>query len=603
MKETIDIKSKIKELPEKPGVYQFYGKDDVLLYIGKAKNLKKRVGSYFNRSRLSYNKLEVLEKKIIDIRYILVDNESDALLLENNLIKENKPRYNVLLKDDKTFPWICIRKESFPRVYYTRKTTNDGSEYFGPYTSAYMVKLLINMIRQLFRLRTCNYNLDNENIKKGKYKRCLEFHLGNCNAPCEGLQSESDYNLSIQQIREILRGNLQQVILYLNNLMLIYAESYKYEEAEIILRKKEIIEKYKAKSTIVNSRIKDVEVYSYLEDEKSVFVNFIKLINGAIIQAYNMELIKKIDEEPSNLLGFAIFEIRRRLNCSAREIIVPFKPDISLKNVVFTIPVRGDKRKLLELSERNVKAFRFDKYKANEMLKKKREDRDPINYLKAELRLRKQPLHIECIDISNIQGSNNVASCVVFKNGRPIKQEYRHYIIKSFKGQNDFASIGEIVKRRIYYYINESIKLPDLIVIDGGKGQLNAAIQILSEMNMRAEIAIISIAKRLEEIYLPGDPIPLYLDKNSPALHLLQRIRNEAHRFGISFHRKKRSESMISSELDKIKGIGPKTRDKILKKVQDIDSIRKMNTDELKNFVGVKMAVIIHEYFKKTNVS
>jgi len=431
----------------------------------------------------------------------------------------------------------------------------------------------------------------------------LEFHLGNCNAPCEGLQSESDYNLSIQQIREILRGNLQQVILYLNNLMLIYAESYKYEEAEIILRKKEIIEKYKAKSTIVNSRIKDVEVYSYLEDEKSVFVNFIKLINGAIIQAYNMELIKKIDEEPSNLLGFAIFEIRRRLNCSAREIIVPFKPDISLKNVVFTIPVRGDKRKLLELSERNVKAFRFDKYKANEMLKKKREDRDPINYLKAELRLRKQPLHIECIDISNIQGSNNVASCVVFKNGRPIKQEYRHYIIKSFKGQNDFASIGEIVKRRIYYYINESIKLPDLIVIDGGKGQLNAAIQILSEMNMRAEIAIISIAKRLEEIYLPGDPIPLYLDKNSPALHLLQRIRNEAHRFGISFHRKKRSESMISSELDKIKGIGPKTRDKILKKVQDIDSIRKMNTDELKNFVGVKMAVIIHEYFKKTNVS
>lgn len=592
------IRSQIKRLPEKPGVYQFYSREGEVLYIGKAKNLKKRVASYFTSgNEVQHTKTKVLIGKTNEIKYILVDNESDALLLENNLIKEYRPRYNILLKDDKTFPWICIKNEHFSRVYYTRKVVDDDSEYFGPYTSVTMIKTLFAAIKKLFKIRTCNYNLNKENIHEGKYKRCLEYYLGNCKAPCEALQTEEDYNNSLQQIREILKGNLQQVINNLQEQMLQYAKHYQYEEAQFIKQRLELLDQYKAKSTIVNPNIHDIEVFSIIDEQKLAYINFLKIVKGAIVQAHNLEIVKKIEENKEDILVYAIYDLRSRLNSYSSEIIVPFKPNMKIQGIVYTVPVKGDKKKLLDLSMRNVNSYRLERLKTQNTNKKTSFESLALSALKNELRIKVIPNHIECIDISNFQGKDPVASCIVFRSGKPYKSEYRHYHIKTVKGPNDYASVEEIVKRRYRYYIDHQLKLPDLVVIDGGKGQLNAALDAMNALGFRYKTAIVGIAKRLEEIYLPNDPYPLYVDKNSPGLKLIQRIRNEAHRFGITFHRNIRSKSMIESELDQIKGIGPAAKIKLLSKIKDLNVIRNMALSDLEAILGKKAGRIMFRYF------
>ena len=594
---TIDsIKDTLSILPEKPGVYQFINNNKII-YIGKAKNIKKRVSSYFMQSTSHNYKHEVLVRKITKINYIVVESESDALLLENNLIKENQPRYNVLLKDDKTYPWLCIKNETFPRIFYTRNYETDGSSYFGPYTSVVMVKTLLTLIKQLYNLRTCNLNLTKENILKGKFKRCLEYHLGNCKGPCENLQSEEDYNQSIQQIREIIKGNLQNVLNHLNNLMKEYSKKYLFEEANLVKQKIQILENFKSKSTIVNSNINDIDVFSYIDNEHSAYINFMKVVNGAIVQSHNIELVKKLDETKEELLGLAIIDIRKRLFSNSKEIIIPFLPDISLENSRFVIPVRGDKKKLLELSERNVNAFKLHKIQTKEKISTQYKEYSVLSKLQYDLKLNKLPMYIECFDNSNIQGINPVASCVVFKSGRPYKHDYRHFNIKSVKGANDFASMEEIIYRRYSRLQEEGRNFPDLIIIDGGKGQLNAALISLNKLNFRGKIPIIAIAKKLEEIYKPDDPVPLYLDKNSLSLKLIQRIRDEAHRFGISFHRQKRSGDMLASNLDQIKGIGDKTKEKLLSQVKNINDISNLKKEELIKIVGKRTSEILINHF------
>jgi len=594
---SVSIHEKVKKLPDKPGVYQFLNLTGEILYIGKAKNLRKRVNSYFTRADILNYKLEVLIKKVQDIHYILVEDESDALLLENNLIKEYQPRYNVLLKDDKTFPWIAITRERFPRVILTRNYVEDGSEYFGPYTSVISVRTMLDMIRQLYKLRTCKLNLTRENIEKGKFRRCLEFDLGNCLAPCEGLQSENDYIISIDQIREILKGNYQQVIVQFRKMMIDFARKYDFEKAEMIRVKIEILEKYKGKSTIVNPKISHVDVYSMIDEENASYINFMKIVNGAIIQSHNVEIVKRIAEVKEEVLAFVIFDLRERFRSDAREIIVPFKPEILPENIRISIPVRGDKKKLLDLSERNARSYRRDLEMAKDELSREDKGASVLASLKKDLRLRTEPFQIECFDNSNIQGTNPVASCVVFVSGKPKKSEYRHFNIKSVTGPDDFATMEEIVFRRYFRVLDEGGRLPDLIIVDGGKGQLSAALKSLHKLNIRDRVAIIGIAKRLEEIYVPEDPVPLYLDKNSPSLRLIQQIRNEAHRFGITFHRKKRELSFFESELDRIPGIGKATRERILLKLKDIQQLKHMEKDEIEQIAGKRAGKILYEYF------
>jgi excinuclease ABC subunit C len=595
------LKNIIGNLPGKPGVYQFYDVSDNLLYIGKAKNLKKRVSSYFSKTYYENNKLRVLVKKIVDVRHIIVDSESDALLLENNLIKKYQPKYNVNLKDDKTFPWICIKNESFPRVFSTRNIVNDGSKYYGPYTSAYTVKTLLTLIHQLYKLRTCAHNLSIENIERGKIKRCLEFHIGNCIGPCEGLQTEENYNKSIEQIHLILKGNLKDVILYLNNLMKDFSAKYQFEDAEIIRQKIELLEKFQTKSTIVNPAIHNVDVFSIVQDKDLAVVNFLKVANGAIIQAHTVELKKKLDESAEELLEFAITEIRSRLFSDAKEIILPFSIENLPVNTSQTVPKIGDKRKLLELSERNAKYFMIERKRQKDALSPEKSTFRILATIKADLRLSELPVHIECFDNSNIQGSNPVAACVVFKNARASKKEYRHFNIKTVIGPDDFASMKEIIHRRYSRMLNEQLDLPQLVIIDGGKGQLNAAVQSLSELNLRGKIAVIGIAKRLEEIYFPDDPIPLYIDKNSESLKLIQQMRNEAHRFGINFHRLKRSDSMLRSEITKIPGIGENTLRKIWEHVNSMEEMKNLPIEKLYEILGEKRAKLLKIYLEGLN--
>ena len=597
MSNTIPILEKVRKLPQKPGVYQFLNLSGDMLYIGKAKNLRKRVTSYFTRSDQRNFKHEVLVKKIHDIQYVVVDDESDALLLENNLIKEYQPRYNVLLKDDKTFPWITITAERFPRVMQTRNCVLDGSEYFGPYTSVIMVRAILDMIRQLYKLRTCKFNLSKENIEKRKYKLCLEFDLGNCLGPCEGLQTEKDYTLFINQIREILRGNYQQVILQLKAIMKEYARLYRFEQAEIVRQKLEILEKYKGKSTIVNPKIRHVDVYSMIDGENIAYINFMKIVNGAVVQSHNVEVIKRIAEIKEEVLAYAICNLRERFMSDAGEIIVPFYPESQPSKIRITVPIRGDKRKLLELSERNALTYKRDRQVSRDSEGRQGKSISIMGIMKRDLCLKEEPKRIECFDNSNIQGSNPVASCVVYISGKPRKSEYRHFNVKSVVGSNDFASMEEIVFRRYRRVLDEGACLPELIVIDGGKGQLSAAINSLEKLGIREKVAIIGIAKRLEEIYTPGDPVPLYLDKNSPVLRLLQQIRNEAHRFGISFHRRKRELSLFESELDKISGIGAVTRERILSQVKDLQLLREMREADMAKLTGKKTANILFNHF------
>lgn len=589
------LNSSLSVLPDSPGVYQFFNSSDEIIYVGKAKNLKKRVTSYFRKDHYDNKKLRVLVSKIDRIEYIVVQTESDALLLENNLIKKLHPRYNVLLKDDKTYPWICVKNEPFPRVFYTRNLINDGSSYYGPYTSIHMLKILLDLVRQLYPLRNCNLNLSILNIEKQKYKPCLEYHMGNCLAPCIGLQSEVNYNESIDHIKKILKGNIQEVILYLNDLMETFASDFKFEEAQVVKEKIEILEKYKSKSTIVSTHLNNVDVFNILDDNNFAYVNFLKIVEGRIVQSHTIEIKKKLDEQLDELLLMAIVEIKNRLKSTAKEIIVPL--NIELDQVKVTVPSRGEKKSLLELSERNLKYYRLEKQKKIDKKKEKHSGKRILEIIKKDLNLSVLPEQIECFDNSNIQGTNPVAACVVFRNAKPNTKEYRHYNIKTVVGPDDYASMEEVVYRRYKRLLDEKKSLPQLIVIDGGKGQLNAAVKSLKKLNIKNSISIIGIAKRLEEIFYPDDPVPLYLDKNSESLKVIQHIRNEAHRFGIKFHRNKRSGNFIKSELENVPGIGTKTIDMLLTKYKTIKKIRSLTLDEVSSEIGNQKAKFLFDYF------
>ncbi|MBS3774293.1 MAG: excinuclease ABC subunit C [Bacteroidales bacterium] len=591
------LNEKVASLPNKPGVYQYLDKKGEVIYVGKAKDLKKRVSSYFNKSRYENHRLQILVSRIHDIQYIVVESESDALLLENNLIKKYQPRYNVQLKDDKTFPWICIKNEPFPRVFSTRNVINDGSMYYGPYTSANMVRVLLDLVRQLYPLRTCNYNLTQENIEKGKFKECLEYHMGNCKAPCIGYQTEEDYNRAIENIRRILKGDIQEVIHYMKNLMNEYASNYRFEEAQSLKEKIHLLEKYKSRSTVVNPRIDNVDVFSTLEKGKSFYINYLKVTSGRIVQSHTLELKKKLDEDPGELLQVGITEIREKLKSRSKELVVPYAIDYPVNGIKVTVPKKGDKKRLLELSERNLKYYHFEKEKRNEKINRKFSKTKEMEQLREDLRMQQLPNHIECFDNSNIQGSNPVASCVVFRNGKPSKNEYRQYNIKTVEGPDDYASMREVVFRRYRRLLNEGEELPQLIVIDGGKGQLSAALESLRELDIHKQITIIGIAKKLEEIFLPDDPVPLYLDKNSSSLRTIQHLRDEAHRFGVRFHRQKRSQSFTSNELENIQGIGPQTARKLLEKYGSTAEVKKLDPETLEQEVGKSKAKAIINHF------
>lgn len=593
------IKEKVKILPGKPGVYQFFNSEGLIIYIGKAKNLRSRVSSYFNRDKYENNKLKILVRNTVDILHFVVETESDALLLENNLIKKYQPRYNILLKDDKSFPFICIKNEAFPRVFSTRNPVNDGSLYFGPYTSMMMVRTLLDLIRQLYPLRNCNYFLNQENIQKGKFKVCLEYHLGNCLGPCVGFQDEKNYDENIEQIKYILKGNIHGARDFLKKRMKEKSAEMKFEEAQFLKEKIDILHKFQSKSAIVNPSVSNVDVFSYYERDKYVAVNYLRVINGAVIQAHTVETKKILDEDREEILLHAILDIRSRVNSTSDQIIVPFNPGVSLQGIKFVLPKKGDKKVLLELSERNAKYYLLEKMKLMQDSKPLDKSNRILETIKTDLRLNKKPVYIECFDNSNIQGTNPVASCVVFRHAKPSKKDYRHYNIKNTKGPDDFASMEEIIYRRYNRLKEENLQMPDLVVIDGGKGQLSSAIKSLKRLGLEEKIKVISIAKRLEEIFFPGDPVPLYLDKNSPTLKIIQHLRNEAHRFAIKFHRQKRSGGFATSELINIQGIGDKIAEKLLIQFGSVEEIRNLSLKELEPIVGKRKAEIIVDYFRK----
>ncbi|NER14455.1 excinuclease ABC subunit UvrC [Leptobacterium flavescens] len=589
------LELQLQTLPNSPGVYQYYDKDDKILYVGKAKNLKKRVSSYFQKTH-EYGKTRVLVKKIATIKHIVVPTETDALLLENNLIKKYQPRYNVMLKDDKTYPWICIKKERFPRVFQTRNLFRDGSEYYGPYTSVKTVRTLLDLIRGLYPLRTCNYDLSAEKIEAGKYKVCLEYHLGNCLGPCEDLQSAKDYDEQIKAIRQIIKGNFKDSLQQFKQQMKQLAAEMKFEEAQKVKEKIDVLENYQAKSTIVNPKISNVDVFSIVSDESYGYVNFLQLSYGSIIRSHTIEMKKKLEESDRELLELAITEIRQRFNSQSKEIFVPFEVEVG-KGIKVSIPKLGDKKRILDLSERNAKFYRQERFKQVKITDPDRHVKRIMTQMQKDLRLSEEPRHIECFDNSNIQGTNPVAACVVFKDGKPSKKDYRHFNIKTVEGPDDFASMEEVVYRRYKRLKEEEQPLPQLIVIDGGKGQLSSALKSLDMLELRGKIAIIGIAKRLEEIYYPDDPIPMYLDKKSESLKIIQHLRNEAHRFGITFHRNKRSSAAINSELETIEGIGEKTIVELLKHFKSVKRVKEASLESLTAVVGASRAQKIYSNF------
>lgn len=593
-----EIENTLKIIPHSPGCYQFLDEKGKVIYVGKAKDLKRRVSSYFNKFQ-DNPKTRVLVKNIRQIKYIVVNSEEESFLLENNLIKQLKPRYNVMLKDDKTYPSIVVKNEYFPRVYKTRNIVRDGSKYFGPYTSVMSVNALIDIFRKVYNVRTCRLNLTPENIAAGKFKVCLEYHIKRCQGPCEGYQSLEEYNKNIEEIVEILKGNVSIVEKQLQSKMQQYAEELRFEEAQALKEKYLLIQNFREKSQVVSNLNYNLDVFGYDEDENSAFINYLHVVNGAVVQAYTFEYRKKLDETREELLGLGIVEMRQRFGSESKEIIVPFLPDLALTNVEFTIPQRGDKKKLLELSDKNVKQYKLDKLKKAEMLNPDQRATRILTTVQKDLHLKEIPWHIECFDNSNIQGTNPVASCVVFKKAKPSKKDYRHFNVKTVVGPDDFASMREIVERRYSRALNEGSPLPQLIVIDGGKGQLHAAVDSLQKIGLYGKIAVIGIAKRLEEIYFPEDPIPLYLDKNSETLKLIQQLRDEAHRFGITFHRQKRSKSQLTSEFDNIKGIGTETRKKLLTHFKSIKRLKEADEKEIKEVVGESKGKIIIDHFKK----
>ena len=594
-KTTLEIQ--IKTLPHQPGVYQYFDIDDQLIYVGKAKDIKKRVSSYFNKHH-DYGKTRVLVKNIVSVKHIVVETENDALLLENNLIKKYKPKYNVLLKDDKSYPWICIKKERFSRVFPTRRVIKDGSEYFGPYTSMKTVKTLLGLIKGLYQLRTCNYDLSESKINSGKYKVCLEYHLGNCLGACEGYETEEEYQANIVAIREILKGNFKDSLQQFRIQMRQFAEQMQFEDAQKIKEKLEVLENYQAKSTIVNPKINNVDVFSIVSDESYAYINFLQLSHGSIIRSHTLELKKKLQETDLDLLELAITEIRQRFNSNSREIYVPFEVNLG-GDLKITIPKLGDKKSILDLSIRNAKYFRMDKFKQVKLVDPDRHANRIMAQMKADLRLSEEPRHIECFDNSNIQGTNPVAACVVFKNGKPSKKDYRNFNIKTVVGPDDFASMEEVVYRRYKRLVEEEQPLPQLIIIDGGKGQLSSALKSLDVLGLRQEIAIIGIAKRLEELFYPDDPIPLYLDKKSETLKIIQQLRNEAHRFGIEHHRNRRSKGALTTELENIPGVGEQTIVDLMKQFKTVKRIGNAKLDELEAVVGVSRASKVYNYYHK----
>lgn len=594
--EAASLKLQISTLPHAPGVYQYYDKQGKLLYVGKAKDLKKRVASYFNKEH-DNARTRLLVKKIRSIKHIVVVTETDALLLENNLIKKYQPRYNVMLKDDKSYPWLCIKKERFPRVFSTRKLIKDGSEYYGPYTNMKTVHTLLELIRGLYPLRTCNYDLSEEKIQAGKYKVCLEYHIGNCLGPCEDKYSEAAYDSNISAIRNIIKGNFKDSLHRFKQQMKQHAENMEYEDAQRIKEKIDVLENYQARSTVVNPKINNVDVFSILSDESYAYVNFLQISFGSIIRSHTLEIKKKLEESDEQLLPMAIVELRQRFHSRSKEIYVPFPVEVG-EAISVHVPKLGDKKKILELSERNAKYYRLDRLKQAKVVDPDRHEKRIMAQMKKDLRLSVEPRHIECFDNSNIQGSNPVAACVVFKDGKPSKKDYRKFNIKTVEGPDDFASMEEVVYRRYKRLLEEEQSLPQLIIIDGGKGQLSSALKSLERLDLRGKIAIIGIAKRLEEIYYPNDPIPLYLDKKSETLKVIQRLRNEAHRFGISFHRDKRSKQALNTALETIPGIGEKTVTELLKHFKSTKRIGKASFDELEAVVGAHRAQKIRTHFQ-----
>ena len=596
MMENNPLKEKVSKLPTNPGVYQFLDANGIIIYIGKAKNLKNRVSSYFIKTNQS-SKTMVLVRKIRDLRYVVVDSEQDALLLENNLIKKYKPRYNILLKDDKTYPWICITNAPFPRVFITRKFVRNGSEYFGPYTSAKFAHTLITLIKSLYKLRTCNLSINKSNIYDGKYKVCLEYHIGNCLAPCVGKVSEEEYLDFIAQIRSILKGNISTVLEAMNDKMKEFSISMQFEKAQELKEAIEALKTHQAKSTIVRTSIHDMDVFSYIEEDKYAYVNYLRIVHGAVNQVHTIELERKLDESKESLLSFAILEIRQLVNSHSKEVLVPFYPDVLMDGITYFIPQRGEKKQLLELSERNAKFFKTDRERQRGVFRKEESKFTILNTIKTELRLPRIPHRMECFDNSNIQGTNPVASCVVFIDGKPAKREYRHFHVKTVEGPDDFASMEEIIYRRYHRILDEGKELPDLIVIDGGKGQLHAALNSLEKLGLRGQIPIVGLAKRMEEIYYPGDTDPYLLAKNSLALKTLMHIRDEAHRFGITFHRRLREKGQINSVLSEIQGIGEKTEITLFQHFKTIDAIAKAPLEKLSEVIGKAKAKIVRDYF------
>ncbi|MDB2571259.1 excinuclease ABC subunit UvrC [Polaribacter sp.] len=589
------LELQLKTLPDSPGVYQYYDKNEDVIYVGKAKNLKKRVTSYFTKNHENA-KTRILVKQIVDIKHIVVDTETDALLLENNLIKKYKPKYNILLKDDKTYPWICIKKERFPRVFMTRRYIKDGSEYFGPYTNIKTVRVLLDLIKELYSIRTCSYDLSQQKINEGKYKVCLEYHLKNCKGGCEGLQTEIKYQEEITAIRNIVKGNFKESLDKFNQMMLAFSENMEFEEAQKIKEKVSLLSNYQAKSTIINPSINNVDVFSIISDETHGYANFFKISNGAIIQSHTTEIKKKLDETDKQMLELFIVEIRHRFNSQTKEIYVPFQVDLG-EELKVTIPKLGDKKRIIELSERNAKYYRQEQFKQIKIVDPERHVKRIMAQMKKDLRLSQDPRHIECFDNSNIQGTHPVAACVVFRDGKPSKKEYRHYNIKTVEGPDDFASMEEVVYRRYKRLLEEEASLPQLIIVDGGKGQLSSGLKALDDLGLRGKIAIIGIAKRLEEIYYPDDPIPLYLDKKSETLKITQYLRNEAHRFGITFHRNKRSKSAIQSELEQIPAIGAQTITNLLRKFKSAKRVKEASFEALKTEIGNARALKVYEFY------
>ena len=590
------LKTLVAVLPNAPGVYQFFDNTKKIIYVGKAKDLKKRVSSYFSKNH-DNRKTALLVRNIVEIKYMVVESEEDALLLENNLIKKYQPRYNIRLKDDKTYPWICIKKEPFPRVFKTRNVIRDQSVYFGPYTSHHTVSVLLDLVKKMYKLRTCNYHLSEENIRKKKFKVCLEYHLGNCLGPCEGHEGESHYLEGIEQIKDILKGNVSGVIKYLKELMQGYSENFQYEDAQEIKEKLGALQRYQSRSTVVSSTITDVDVFSIDETEKAAFVNYLKVIKGAIVQTHTLEIAKSMDEKAEEILPMAITEIRQKIYSNAKEILVPIKIDTALNGIKIRVPSRGDKKKLLDLSSRNAKYFRMEKEKKQFLSDPQTRYDRILKTIQKDLHLKELPIRIECFDNSNLQGSNPVAACVVFINTKPAKKEYRHFNIKTVVGPDDFASMEEVIYRRYKRQVEEKKELPQLIVIDGGKGQLSAAVKALDKLNLRGKISLIGIAKRLEEIYFPGDSVPLYLNKNSESLKIIQQLRDEAHRFGITFHRNKRTSDLIKTELNDIQGIGISTSQKLLKKFKSVKSVKEKSQEELAKEIGKSKAATVYSFF------